>query len=120
MSETMGLSIDRISTDIEFTALKEEWNSLLTESGSNEISLTWEWLYTWSQYFLGTKRTLFILAIYERQELVALAPWCIRQGRYCGLPLRTIELLGTPETGSDYLDVLCKTRKERAIAQVLY
>src|SRR5437867_20023 len=63
MSETMGLSIDRISTDIEFTALKEEWNSLLTESGSNEISLTWEWLYTWWKVFRDDSRRLLILAV---------------------------------------------------------
>jgi CelD/BcsL family acetyltransferase involved in cellulose biosynthesis len=96
------------------------WNELLKQSLANTIFLTWDWVYTWSKYFLDSSRKLFVLAVYKKEELIGLAPWCIRIKRNSLLPIRQIEFLGTPETGSDYLDVFIKKGKERDVALSIY
>ena len=57
------------------------WNELLMQSRSDTIFLTWEWLYTWAECFLGSDRKLFILAVYHKEKLIGLAPWCIHRIR---------------------------------------
>ncbi|MBI3805586.1 MAG: GNAT family N-acetyltransferase [Nitrospirae bacterium] len=96
------------------------WNALLNESRSNTVFLSWEWLYTWSECFLKSDRRLFVLLIYKEEELVGIAPWCIRHIRSYGFSMRKIEFLGIPETGSDYLDVFAKRGKEKEVAEQIY
>ena len=100
--------------------IAQAWNGLLLESRSNTIFLSWEWIYTWSECFLGSDRGLFVLAVYKDKELIGVAPWQIRQLRYLGLSMRKIEFLGLPETGSDYLDVFAKRGKEKEVAHQIY
>lgn len=104
----------------EWAKISEGWNQLLSQSRSNTIFLTWEWLYTWAEYYMGTDRRLFILAVHKNNELIGVAPWCVRQFRYGFLAWRQIEFIGTPEAGSDYLDVFAKTGKENEVALRLY
>lgn len=96
------------------------WNDLLTQSRSNTIFLTWEWLYSWAECYLRFDRELFIIAVYKEDELVGVAPWSIRQTRYLGLPMKIIEFLGTPEAGSDYLDIFAKPGREKEVAERIY
>lgn len=100
--------------------MAKPWNDLLTESRSNTIFLTWEWLYTWAECFLGSDRRLFILLVYKDSELIGVAPWSIRFFRYFGFTMKNIEFLGIPETGSDYLDVFTKVGKEKEVANQIY
>jgi len=96
------------------------WADLLAQSRSNTLFLTWEWLFTWAECFLESDCQLFILAVYKQSELTGVAPWCIRHSRKWGIPVRSIEFLGTPEAGSDYLDVFARPRKEREVAQAIH
>jgi CelD/BcsL family acetyltransferase involved in cellulose biosynthesis len=97
--------------------LSKEWNDLLRNSHANSVFLTWEWTYAWAESFLDESRRLFVLALYEGQELVGLAPWYAWHTRLHGCPVIRIEFLGSPETGSDYLDVVCRKRREKDVAQ---
>lgn len=94
----------------EFTALRPEWNALLQASDSASPFLTWEWLHTWWQHLKGTSR-LQILAVRSGAELIALAPFRITtgSGRFPRL-----EMLGTGDAGSDYLDVIVRRGWESA------
>lgn len=93
------------------------WSDLLSKSRANTIFLTWEWIYTWAETFLGPERRLFVLAVYKDKELVGIAPWCIRNKSKWGMSLKCLEFLGTPEMGSDYLDVFAKEGKEKDVAR---
>ena len=96
------------------------WNDLLMQSSSNTIFLTWEWLYSWAECFLEEKRKLFILTIHKNEELVGIAPWYIHMINLKISTLRQIEFLGSPEAGSDYLDVFTKKGKEKDVALCIY
>lgn len=100
--------------------LAKPWNELLVGSQSNTIFLTWEWLYTWAECFLDSSRRLFVILIYKEGEVIGIAPWCIRHRTLFGLSLKQIEFLGTPESGSDYVDVIARKGKEKEVAQALY
>lgn len=96
------------------------WNDLLNKSGAHTIFLTWEWLYSWAECYLNEKRNLFIIILYKNDEPLGIAPWYIHYTKYKLLGMRQIEFLGTPEAGSDYLDVIVQRGKEREVADSLY
>ena len=97
-----------------------EWNDLLNRSSANAVFLTWEWLFSWAGCYLDEKRKLFILGVYRDHELIGIAPWYIHHVKYRLLGIRQIEFLGSPEAGSDYLDVIAKRGKEQEVAASLY
>ena len=96
------------------------WNELLKKSCSNTIFLTWEWQYAWAECFLNENKRLFAITVYSKNELVGIAPWYIHDVKNCGFPLKQINFLGTPEAGSDYLDVIIKKGKEKEVTKQLY
>jgi len=100
--------------------LAGKWNDLLNGSSANTVFLTWEWLFSWAGCYLNENRKLFILSVYRDHELIGIAPWYIRHSKYRLLGIRQIECLGSPEAGSDYLDVIAKRGKEQEVAASLY
>jgi CelD/BcsL family acetyltransferase involved in cellulose biosynthesis len=114
------LIVKALSSFESFENLREEWNKTLNESRSNSIFLTWEWLYTWAEYFIKDGRELFVITVHQNEKLIGIAPWYINSLRYGPFKLRRIEFLGTPEAGSDYLDVIVKIRKEKIVASKIY
>jgi len=87
-----------------FTALRPEWNSLLRASASASPFLTWEWLQTWWRHLSGSSQ-LRILAVRAGTELVAVAPFRLTT---CTAHLRCLDMLGTGDAGSDYLDIVIR------------
>ena len=87
-----------------FTALRPEWNALLRASASASPFLTWEWMHTWWQHMSGSSQ-LRMLAIHAGTELVAVAPF--RMTTALGR-LPCLDMLGTGDAGSDYLDVIIR------------
>ncbi len=104
----------------QWETLCESWNKLLLESSSYSIFLSWEWLFSWGECFLNKTRIPFILTAYDKDELVGIAPWCINYVHSGPFRLRRVEFLGTPESGSDYLDVITKKNSEKEISLCLY
>jgi hypothetical protein len=104
----------------EWEPMRERWNYLLRQSCSDTIFLTWEWLYTWAECYICKGRKLNIIAIYDKDELMGIAPLYINHINYVPFRLRQIEFLGSPETSSDYLDVFSKRGKEREVAKRVY
>ena len=110
------LSIKKISTQNEFLKLKEDWTALLKNSRANTLFLTWEWMYTWWEYF-QENRQLFILTVYdESKKLVAIAPLCITNKRIGGISvLKYIKFLGTLPISSDHLDFIISKGEEKKV-----
>ncbi len=112
--------IDIISNLNDWALIREPWNDLLGKSASNNVFLTWEWLHSWADCFLHDQRELFIVVVYEDEAIVGIAPWYIRKITKGICTIRQIEFIGTPEAGSDYLDVPMKKGREKGVARFLY
>ena len=75
----MGVfSIRAVTTLEEFEALANPWNALLKQTASDNIFLTWEWLYTWAKHYLGDNRLCIILVYKQPSQLVGIAPFYIQ------------------------------------------
>jgi CelD/BcsL family acetyltransferase involved in cellulose biosynthesis len=73
------LVIEEVNDIEEFRSLRESWNALLRESPDNNIFLTWEWQFTWWQYFDQGKE-LRIFLIKDGNELIGIIPFA--QSKY--------------------------------------
>jgi CelD/BcsL family acetyltransferase involved in cellulose biosynthesis len=97
--------VECIDSSWGFTALRPEWNALLRASATDCPFLTWEWLRTWWTH-LGRSSRLRIAAVRAGNELIAIAPFRITEHRVAFLS--RLDMLGTGEAGSDYLDVIVR------------
>jgi CelD/BcsL family acetyltransferase involved in cellulose biosynthesis len=105
--------VERIEDPAVFADLREEWNALLSASPADCLFLTWEWLCTWWKH-LGGRRRLRLLLVRDGRELVAIAPLTQRPPVLRRLLLApALEFLGTGTAGSDYLDVIIRSGRER-------
>lgn len=111
------LSIKEITNDDEFYNLKDEWNKLLLNSESNNLFLTWEWLYNWWKFF-GYNKELKILAIKDDNELKGIAPFYISKNK--GKNTYQINFLGSTGVGSDYLDFILQKGYENKVIFAIY
>jgi hypothetical protein len=90
----------------EFVSMKAKWDLLLTNSASNNIFLTWEWLNTWWNHFKGNDKELAVfVAEDDKEELVAIFPFYIERGSLFSRK-RVLCFLGDKHVGSDYLDLI--------------
>lgn len=117
MSDYRATIIDDLN---DWELIRKHWNDLLEKSASNNVFLTWEWLYSWAEYFLNDQRKLFIVVVYEGEAIVGIAPWYLRKITKGICSIRQIEFIGTPEAGSDYLDVPIKRGREKEVTRFLY
>lgn len=104
----------------QWRALRSEWNQLLQESDASSFFLTWEWLYSWAQVCLNNDRRLFVVALYDKSKLVGVAPLYIGKNRVGFFNIRELRFLSTPESGADYLDVICAKGYEKKAADRLF
>ncbi len=117
MAEFVAEVVDNLN-DLE--RFRASWNGLLEKSASSSVFLTWEWIKAWSDTFLDDKRDLFAVMVHEGSSLVAVAPWYVHKNAKGVLSVRQVEFLGTPDAGSDYLDVIVKKGREKDVARFLY
>jgi len=117
MSAYRANIIDSMS---DWEQIRESWNELLEKSASDNIFLTWEWMHSWAESFIDKQRELFIVVVYGDEGIVGIAPWYLRKISRGICSISQIEFIGTPEAGSDYLDVLLKKGKEKEVTCLLY
>lgn len=91
--------------------LRELWNPLLASSASDTVFLTWEWCEAWWKNY-GEGRSLFVLAAWDGDELIGVAPFYIETVRLYGKQWRQIRLLGDGSHDSDYLDCFARCDRE--------
>ena len=105
--------LKKVNTTQEFKKLKERWDSLLEQSSDPNIFLTWEWLYTWWEFY-SSRYQLFILVILDQEEkILGIAPLCLT--RSSTLRLKALRFLGTEEVCSDRLDFILKRGMEEEL-----
>jgi hypothetical protein len=104
------LLIEEIGDTIRLRSLTNKWNNILSQSESDNIFLTWEWVFNWWQVY-GAGKKLRVLVLRDPDEaIVAIAPFYVRAKKILGgLSINEIRFLGTGEDVSpDYLDFIIK------------
>jgi CelD/BcsL family acetyltransferase involved in cellulose biosynthesis len=104
--------------------LKDDWNNLLQDNQSNTIFLTWEWLNAWWEVFRDGRK-LAILAFWDKDELIGIAPFLQRKARHFYiLSYNRIEFLASGEDEEDeicseYLNIITKKGKEEEVVNAM-
>jgi CelD/BcsL family acetyltransferase involved in cellulose biosynthesis len=107
------LEVKIISEIEQFADMREEWNTLLSESYTNTIFLTWEWLYSWWKCF-GEDADLFIVVVRDKTgKLIGVAPLFIKNAKFYSFPVRQLGLIG--EGHSDRQDFIITKDTNEAI-----
>src|ERR1700693_2338837 len=94
--------------------LSEKLNDLLTNSASNTIFLTWEWLDAWWKNY-GLQRPLFVLSAWEGDSLEGIAPFYVDELARWGRNWKCLKLIGDGSRDSDYLDCIVRYGRENEI-----
>ena len=90
-----------LTSSKEFFEIKDRWNSLLSDVQSNNVYLTWEWLFTWWDVYKGG-RELFILLAKKDDQLVGIMPLALRNVKhYRVFSFQRLEFLSTGELDSE-------------------
>jgi CelD/BcsL family acetyltransferase involved in cellulose biosynthesis len=103
-SDAGEIRATRIDSMERLTDLRSAWDSLLQFSEAASPFLTWEWLHPWWSHLSGSSR-LRMLSVAAGNRLIAIAPCRLTTGV---MRLPCLDLLGTGEAGSDYLDVITR------------
>lgn len=102
-------------TNTDFSALKEEWNSLLNESNSNCPFLTWQWQSTWWEYF-GKGKELKLLAVRNHNgRLIGIAPLFSERMEEQG---SRVGFIGGTSL-SDYQDIIAAKGWEKEVCEAV-
>jgi CelD/BcsL family acetyltransferase involved in cellulose biosynthesis len=113
---TPPLEISIITTPSEFASLRDGWNALLAESGSDLILLTWEWVSTWWQTF-GDGHELYVMVLKDplSGEGMGIAPLMRKRMLIGALPLLSrLKFIGEGEpVCSDYMDFIFRRHPVR-------
>lgn len=82
-----------ITTEEEFLALKEDWNSVLRESQNDVVNLSHEWTASWWKSF-GGGADLHIIVVYgDNGKIIGIAPMMSSTGIYRWFGVRKISLM---------------------------
>lgn len=102
------MKVVEIRAEERFRELRAEWNTLLAESGSNTIFLTWEWATAWWSAY-GAPSELRILTFYDDNSVLrAVAPLRTRVLKRYGQSVAALQFIGDApsDSDSDYLDFI--------------
>jgi len=105
-----------------FKELREEWNTLLGESSSQGVFLTWEWLFYWWVHFKSNKELLILLIKEEMtKQIVGIAPFCLKEFRLLYFfKFKKIIYIGSDKAASDFLDFIIRTGSEDTVLKVIH
>jgi CelD/BcsL family acetyltransferase involved in cellulose biosynthesis len=89
--------VEVVTTFHDFLALQSSWNALVDRAGIEHPFLRHEWIRTWWDCF-GSGKRLHIVLVKSRDELVAIAPFMLTQGRIYRIPVRRLEFIFNAHT----------------------
>lgn len=113
------MRVTNVNNCRNFLSLGEEWNNLLSKSSSNNIFSSFEWLYTWWEYFKDKKEMLILTVLARNCELIGTAPLMVTKRKLLGITfLREMRFIG--DGYSDYADFICLAGKEKEVLTVVF
>lgn len=71
------IRVDCIDCVEQFRALHSQWNTLVEQSIHPQPFLLWEWIFTWWEVYQKPDYRLLVLAVYDGDKLLAIAPFYI-------------------------------------------
>ncbi|XID92844.1 GNAT family N-acetyltransferase [Paenibacillaceae bacterium WGS1546] len=74
----------------EFRHLAESWNRLFAESDHPELHDSWEWVTACLETMHGPEPSLFVIAAFDGDSCVGIAPLCIQKRRVGGVKVRSL------------------------------
>lgn len=102
------MQIKRLSDKKDFLGLQSQWDTLLEESGIENVFLSWEWVRVWWEIFSGPADEFFLLCGYDNEKLIGIAPLFLRAG--C---IRKISFLGSGAACADCLSFIVTSAYEQ-------
>ncbi|MCC9600510.1 GNAT family N-acetyltransferase [Stieleria sp. JC731] len=75
----------------------------------------WEWMGSWLECFASTYQP-FILVLYNEDQVIGIAPWCLER-RPCGG--RTLVFIGSGKACSDHLSLLVRPENASTFGQMI-
>lgn len=110
-----AMSIRLVTTEEEFTALKEGWQELQAANPNHTPFQSWEWNFAWWRHF-GTPGRLRLFVVEADGRLIGVAPLFLA-ARYLGWPLRHLAFIARKR--ADYLDFVIRPGHERQFFEEL-
>ncbi len=103
---------------VTFAEVEDQWREMENSSAVPTVFQTFDWLQCWSE-FLDRTGNMFILAVYEGDAVLGIAPLFFRRFSLKGLPLfRILHIAGAPE--SDYQSLILRNgREEETLAALV-
>jgi CelD/BcsL family acetyltransferase involved in cellulose biosynthesis len=102
------LRVEIVDSTAALNQLAAEWNPLLQTSQSNNLFLTWEWIWTWWQVYGNGSTPHVLVARDDDGRLVGLAP--LKRTRKYALgvwPFNTVDFIGAGgDVTPEYLDLI--------------
>lgn len=86
----------------------------LTQSTSDTVFLTWEWIAAWWKNY-GAGRALYVLSAWEGDALLGVAPLYVDRIRRFGIGWICLKLIGAGSDDSDYLDCFARPGRETEV-----
>jgi peptidoglycan/xylan/chitin deacetylase (PgdA/CDA1 family)/CelD/BcsL family acetyltransferase involved in cellulose biosynthesis len=109
------MRLEEVRGEARLHELRNSWNAVLSQSASDTIFLTWEWITAWWQAY-GNPEDLRILAAWdEREVLRGLAPLRSQSERRYGQVVSTLRFIGDGSFDSDYLDFIAARGYEERV-----
>lgn len=102
---TAELHITHTRTFDDLVGLRPQWSRLVEYAENSSTFLTPEWLLSWWQAYQPPAE-LHVLAAYESDSLVGIAPMMIRRERRVGLPVRCLRFIGDGSSETDHMDFI--------------
>jgi len=90
------MKIWEVTTEAGFLNLRKDWDSLLKESPSGSIYMSFEWMYTWWRHF--GRGQLFILVAESNGQVRCIAPLMRTSERFLGMQYTRIRFIGSDAT----------------------
>ena len=90
------LQIRYVESEQEFFALRDAWNGLAKQTGAH-VFLRHEW-FSAAWAWIHPDAALFLICVYQDQELIGLCPLVRRRRSQWGMTFRHLEFLTVPDT----------------------
>lgn len=124
-----SIVISTVSSD-DFSGFEQSWNDLVSRSDADKLFMGWVWLHNWwKAFFQQDSMQLCLLAVYDGQKLVGIAPLYLAYEKTKVGKISRLQFLGNrwrdrTNIRSEYMDFIIDRDYEDAviskIAQFLF